>query len=84
MRAADDPNILFAAERRLTMRIGRRIAFAVAALAPMVLLQGAPQLTPQWFDHDLAGVPVVVWLAICWFALMVAASWVPLGEDDGV
>lgn len=64
------------------MRIGRRIAFAVAAITPMVLLQGAPWIAPRWFGDDLAGVPVVVWLAICWFALMVVASWVPLGEDD--
>jgi len=64
------------------MRAGLRIAFAAAAIAPMVLLQGAPELTPRWFGDELAGVPVVVWLAIGWFALLVAASWVPLGEDN--
>ena len=59
-----------------------RIIFAVAAIAPLVLLQGVPDLAPLWFRSELAGVPVVIWLAILWFALLVAASWVPLGEDD--
>ena len=64
------------------MRAGPRIAFAVAAISPLVLLQAAPEHAPGWLGNDLAGVPVVIWLAALWFALLVIASWVPLGEDD--
>lgn len=60
----------------------RRIAFAIAAIAPLVLLQGAPDLAPRWFGDELGGVPVVILLAILWFALLIVASWVPVGEDD--
>lgn len=60
----------------------RRIAFAIAAIAPLVLLQGAPDLAPHWFGDELGGVPVVILLAILWFALLIVASWVPVGEDD--
>lgn len=63
------------------MRAGR-ITFAVAAITPLVLLQGAPDIAPGWFGDELGGVPVVIWLAILWFALLIVASWIPLGEDD--
>lgn len=59
-----------------------RIVFVVAMIAPLVLLQGAPDLAPRWFGDELAGVPVIIWLAILWFALLVFASWIPFGEDD--
>ena len=59
------------------MKSWARIAFVIVALAPLVLLQGMPSVAPAWFHDRLAGVPVVAWLAIAWFALMVVASWLP-------
>jgi len=59
-----------------------RIAFAVAALVPLVLLQGIPESTPRWMGEELAGVPGVIRFAMAWFGLMVVASWVPLRKDD--
>lgn len=62
------------------MRIGRRIAFAVAGLAPMILLQGRPDLAPRWMVQDFAGVPGVIWAAILWFGLFIGASLLPTGD----
>lgn len=66
------------------MRVILRLVFAVVALLPLILMQGRPDLAPQWLYDDAAGVPLVVWLAIFWFALFVVASWIPVrieGED---
>lgn len=63
------------------MAAGPRIAFILAALTPLVLLQGKPELTPTWFQDEVAGIPIVIWVAIGWFALMVVASWLPQRQD---
>lgn len=63
------------------MRVWARLLFAVLFAAPMILLQGLPELAPAWFDNDVAGLPAVVWLTMLWFAIPVAAIWMPI--DDG-
>lgn len=63
------------------MRKGARIAFAVIAVLPLVLAQGRPDLVPAWIYEDCGGVPLVVWLAMGWFAMFVVATWVPLADD---
>jgi len=62
--------------------IGRRITFAVVAICPLILMQGRPDLVPAWLYEDAAGLPVVVWLSIGWFAMFVAANWAPLASGD--
>ncbi len=44
----------------VALHIGLRIAFAVLALSPLILMQGRPDLAPAWLDDEAAGVPVVV------------------------
>lgn len=63
------------------MRKGARIAFAVIAVLPLILAQGRPDLVPDWIYEDHAGVPLVVWLAMAWFAMFVVATWIPLADD---
>jgi hypothetical protein len=64
------------------MRIGLRLLFAVTAISPLILLQGRPDLAPGWLYENTAGVPTVIWLAILWFAMFVAAAWVPVVRSD--
>src|SRR3546814_6791844 len=54
-----------------------RVIFILIFLAPMILLQGMPQLTPEWLHDEVAGVPVIVIAAALWFAIFIAAAWVP-------
>lgn len=64
------------------MRVWLRIVFAIVAISPLILMQGRPDLAPAWLYADAANVPVVVWLAIFWFALFVVATWVPVGGGE--
>lgn len=59
-----------------------RLLFALVALAPLVLLQGRPELAPDWLYADVAGIPAVVLLAILWFAMFVIAVWIPTAPRD--
>jgi hypothetical protein len=65
------------------MRIVLRLAFCLLALAPLILLQGRPDLTPGWLTRDAAGVPAVIWMAILWYAMFAVAIWIPVGAGEG-
>jgi hypothetical protein len=59
-----------------------RLIFVLLIIMPMVVLQGKPELTPEWFFDNIAGVPVVAWLAALWFAVLIGASWLPVSSKE--
>jgi len=64
------------------MRLVLKLAFVVLVVAPMIVLQGAPDLAPAWLWSEAGGVPVVIWAAMAWFALLIIATWLPEGDRE--
>lgn len=52
-----------------------RVLLVIVLLAPLVLLQGLPVLTPAWLQQDLAGVPLTACAVGLWFVLMMLLAW---------
>ncbi|HKR17961.1 hypothetical protein [Rhizorhapis sp.] len=64
------------------MRIQTRVLLITALALPSIVLPGYPELTPAWFTDDLAGVPVVIWFVMAWFAALTLASWIPVDGNE--
>lgn len=59
-----------------------RLVGVCAVLLPVMILQAAPALVPQWLLLSYLGVPGSVWLVTLNYAGMVVFSWCSV-HDEG-